>query len=281
MNRKIIVGVAVALMGASFAGCQMRPKLIETEDRDAGNSRIECLDLRITKLFGIDDVVLSDTNKFPVSKLEPGVYHTKLKDPFLGCKDMTWFLGGMPGRGAAMTNQLRGVEMTRRFDGPIDEHSLVAEFQRSTDDVCRMLGVESVEVELGSVERALRETRSFPGMGVKSVLRIQLAGGQNISIRATEPYYVFRDGKALLASYAGIEIDFTFNADLYMTPGCKPSRPADKKDVKEIHIGPDCTTALSKAMIDRPKKRVRRSTPEKKQDPAVNDKGSVKPPAKQ
>jgi len=248
----------IAMIGlAAVAGCATRQAAVELEERDdvPGVTRFDAKHVRLKSVLGIDDAVLSATNRFVLG--EHRILEVKLDKPFGGFVDARIFLDELiaPDRRATgdKPHRLRSVELKRLIDAET-EKDLLYEWQASCDFVADILDVESPKVRLVDIEK-LRKSPEMRGVG--SCLTFDLADGQDIDVRLTEPTYAMRGGKTVVVNPGYVEIDLTFNRNLY--PCFLKKMGVEEKVEMEIDFGSDCRDKLAKALKDGIERRTQRA----------------------
>lgn len=259
MNTKLIIPAIVAIL----CGCAGVGKWTAHEDVEAGRSRgdrVNCRSTKIVKLFGLDNEVLADTNRFSKAQ-DPHVYYLTLPEPMCECSQAIVFMNdGVLSRKKGEPLKLRSVELKRTLREDAGDDGLEAEYQGTCEYVASLLGVEVGEVELESPKAFLKSKTNHPGWGMRSTTNFDLAEGQSVSVRAIEAIYTKRGNEYVVCSPAAIEIDFTYDSELFLrrvhgdTPGCRGDRP---KASKTITVGPDCADLLSASMNDKQLRRKR------------------------
>lgn len=268
--KSTIKNIAMAAM-AAFAGCA---SVIDSSDngddfRRTGYERteVDCCHIKLKSVMGIDDEVLKSTNRFPLAATDSS-YEFKLKKPFWGCTEAEVSLNKISlfdssGKSSRKDpHQLRELKLKKILSSDATAEELAKEYRIICDTLADMLGMESPKAELvddGHVERE---------HGCSSV-RFQLGNGQSIIVTAYDPIYVMREGKPVLMTRAGIEIDITFNDEL----GFCLFRVKENENTaveRELDFGFDCAEALSMAMrsgIENKNKRQCRVSKRKKAKP--------------
>jgi len=252
----IVVGTVLAFCGCAGIGKWTAVEADESEPMR--NERVNCRALKIEKLFGLDNSVLSDTNRFCRME-EPGVYHVTLPESFCECQKMIVFLDD--GFFSSKTNQsirLRSVELKRTLRDEAGDGGLEDEFQATCEHVAKLLGVEIGAVELASPVAWRKSKTNQVGWGLRTNAYFDLAEGQSVSVRAVDAIYVKRGNDFILSSPAAIEIDFTYDGELFMHrmrrcgAMCCRERP---KAEKSISVGADCAALLSQSMMGKKAKK--------------------------
>ena len=253
----MIVGCVV------MAGCATRQVIVteEREDRLPGIVHLETKHAHLKSVLGIDDVVLSDTNRFALGE---GDYSQsfKLDKPFGGFVEARVYLDRMEYPPLCTTDgkphRLRSVELTRCLPDDSTEKDIISEWQSACEFVADTLEVESPKVSLVDVEKWRKGMEGLRGLGaIRSCLTFNLADGQYIAVRLVEPMYAMRGGKALLARPGYVEIDLMFNHSLCI--GGIRKTDAEEKVEREIDFGPDCRDKLAKALKDGIERRTQRA----------------------
>ena len=242
----------IAMIGlAAVAGCATRQTVV-TEGRYNGVPGITHLSVRhvhLKSVLGIEDVVLADTNRFILGDARYS-QEFKLEKPFGGFADVRVYLDEMDELSRRKMNgkphRLRSVELKRHLPNAVTEDDLVAEWQASCDFIADILEVESPKVRLVDIEKLRKSPVEMREVG--SCLTFDLADGQDIDVRLTEPTYAIRGGKAVVVSPGYVKIDLDFNRNLY--PSFVKKTGVEEKVEKELDFGPDCSDKLAKALKD-------------------------------
>lgn len=246
--KSTIKNIVMAAM-AAFAGCASVIDSSGNGDdfRRTGYERteVDCRHIRLKSVMGIDDAVLKNTNRFPLAATDFS-YEFKLKKPFCGCTEAEVSLNKISlfdssGKSSRKDpHQLRELKLKKILSSDATAEDLAKEYRIICDTLADMLGMESPETELVDDEHVEREHG-------RSSVRFQLGNGQDIIVNAYDPIYVMREGKPVLMTRAGIEIDITFNDEL----GFCSFRVKENENTaveRELDFGFDCAEALSMAM---------------------------------
>ena len=254
----VIIGCAAV----ALTGCATRQAVVVTERNgncSPGITRLETKHAHLKSILGIDDVVLADTNRFVLGEnnyshefildkpfggfVEARVYLDRMEDPRLRTTD------GKPHR-------LRSVELKRRLPDDATDKEAISEWQAACDFVANMLNVESPKVRLVDIEKWRKGFEGLHGLGkVRSCVKFDLADNQDIAVRLSEPVYVMRNGKAVMACPGYVEINLTYNKSLEHSIlcrcySCRPKTGDKDKAEMEIDFGPDCRAKLAEALKD-------------------------------
>ena len=258
---KKLVMIAGCAAAAAIAGCATRQSAVETEREfsDTGRTSINARFAQMKSVLGINDAVLSDTNRFVLGTNGYGLDIT-LDEPFGGFTTATVHLDKMePPRLTLRTpdgkpHQLRSVELRRWLSS---ESDVVAEFQAACDFVADILDVEHVQVRLVDLGKCRSElSRLLLLSPLRSSMVFELARGQSISVRLAEAQYAKRDGKIVFVCPGYVEIDMDFNKSLGLLG--RRRGICELPGEKEIDIGPDCADKLAETLMSGVERRARR-----------------------
>lgn len=253
------------IIGIAVAGCTTRQAVVmeNCEEAMAGSAHLEAKHIHLKSLLGIDDAVLADTNRFV---LEASNYSQDFKfdEPFGGFVEARVYLDEMTPSCRDVSDgkphRLRSVELKRELPNATTEEELVAEWQVSCDFIAGFLEVEPPQVCLVDVSKWRRGLGKFTMGGVHSCVVFDLADGQYIDVRLTEPSYAMRRGKIVVVSPGYVKISLIFNRGLCLG-GIRQIENEDEKIESELDFGPDCSEKLAASLrggIVRRAKRVKR-----------------------
>ena len=187
----VIVGSAVGLpiMAIADDGISIR------EDQ------LEYPEIKLTKIFGVNDEVLADTNRFPVSSSR--WYDLDLPEDMGGFKTVKFSLTDDKGKFG-----IYNATMTKVLSPEADDGKLLEEFRSAVDIVGKRLGVELKCPGLVDVDQWKRDWGTRDNMlRMYSDLRVKLADGCEISISAEDATYVRRKGEWLLVANAAVKVE--------------------------------------------------------------------------
>ena len=242
----VVAGCAVGLPSEAFA--------------DNGISRregwLECPEVKLTKIFGVNEEMLADTNRFPVSSCR--WYGVDLPEAMGGFRTVEFSLKDDKGKFG-----IYNATMTKVLSAEADDCKLLEEFKSAVDMVGKLLGVELECPGLINVDKWKRRW----GIGVDTLrlysdLRVKLADGYEISISAKDATYVKRNGGWRLVSNASVEVELE-NANLQkrqlseLESGLAKlgdrlhKHSAESKNidtVREVEFGVDLSQQLSEAV---------------------------------
>ena len=232
---------------------EQRRRMMAIHDELRGKTK-ECLEVkhvRLKSILGINDTVLAETNRFPIcSGMFSQLVRLSLDKPFGGFSEVYVRLGGsgiLQSANDCEPHRLRSVELRRQLPDDVMDKDLASEWQASCDFVANILKVESPKVQRVDVEK-WRKRQGSRWIGICSRVTFELAGNQYIDVRLTEPVYAMRNGQTVVVHPGYVEIDLTYNRNLYCD-GVYGKTPDDEKAVeKEIDFGPDCRDKLAEAL---------------------------------
>ena len=243
--KQLIVGV----IGVAAAGCASVSEINVAASPDTpskGSDRVEHPELRLKTVFGINEEMLSDTNRFPVSSGH--WYDIDLPDGNAGFKKAHFSL--------TENNERFGifnVVMRKMLPAGADDSVLSKEFSSAVDMVGKMLDIKVKCPGLKDVKEWKRRWGRLGGgeymPRLRSALRIELADGFYVSIEAKDATYVTREGELHLVANAMIEVE-VWNGYAEVVPG-RMHMPRKKNPVaiaREIAFGADLSQQLSEAV---------------------------------
>ena len=188
------------LLYAAIVGCTvgMPINVVANDGISIREDRLEYPEIKLTKIFGVNDEVLADTNRFPVSS--SCWYDIDLPEDMGGFKTVKFTLKDDNGKFG-----IYYATMTKVLPAEADDRKLLEEFKSAVDMVGKILGVELKCPGLIDVEKWKRHW----GMGadmlsLRSNLRVKLADGCEIRIDAADATYVRRDGEWRLVANASV-----------------------------------------------------------------------------
>ena len=191
------------LLYAAVVGCTvgMPIKAVANDGISIREDRLEYPEIKLTKIFGVSDEVLADTNRFPVSS--SCWYDIDLPEDMGGFKTVKFSLTDDKGKFG-----IYNATMTKVLPAEADDCKLLEEFKSAVDMVGKLLGVELKCPGLIDVEK----WKCHWGMDVDmlrlySDLRVKLADGYEIRVFAKDAAYVRRNGEWHLVSNASVEVD--------------------------------------------------------------------------
>jgi len=260
----------VAAMAVGFAGCVGTSVPTDTARDDS--ERAECPDftysnVRIDKLFGLNDKVLSDTNLFSAVGNNWHHYELKLEDDGSGFTSCTLHL-----ERDEKTRQLRleYANLERRLALDSDDDDLLREYRKTIGWLNDRLGTD-IEIESlvdwrqSRLRNEARDNRCALTL-CHTCVRANLADGQEVLVKAQDAVFMRRDGEYIEMAPAAVEVTIRM-MDRGM-PLLGPLVALDRTDCEakeltpaEIHgvaIGCDLSAKLSKAVRDRERERPRK-----------------------
>ena len=197
--------------------------------------------------FVINEEMLADTNRFPVSS--DHWHEIDLPEEMGGFKVAKFSLMDNNGKFGIFN-----VEMHKVLSAGSDDNDLHREFKSAVDMVGKILGVELKCPELREVEEWRGHWgRIIDGPGtlpLSSQLRIELADSYSVNIEAKDATYVKRNGKLHIVANATIEVEVRNN-------GASPIRGLPRRlgkgkkpvaNAHEIAFGTDLSGPLSEAV---------------------------------
>lgn len=235
-----IVGLVVSLLSVT-------PLSASAQNLGAvkpGETNFHFKDICIRSLFGINDEVLADTDRFPLnggfSSIELGVRFGDFTNATVTIsKDRDT---GKPG--------LDGMHFYKEFGPETDDKELLREYERTVDLVSKLLGVKVECRGLADPNANVRRWRGamhlpgLPGSGrITSRTSLHLAKGHRVKIEATEASYVIRSGQPIQTASPIVSVWFC-----RIPFGTRRSEGDDAESVKELTLGLDYSELLSVKM---------------------------------
>ena len=241
--------VLTVMLGLAVAGCvEMQAARQEAPHSTRSNDETyEHPELHLKRLFGIDNAVLADTNRYPRGK---GVYFcdVELPESFGGYGTAQFVLKENIRSGELM---LERVQFEKCLDEGSDDKDLQAAYSDAVSFVARTLGVSTNESRLENVG-AWRRNFGLDPIMFDSDTTFELANGQRVQVTAKDACYVRRGGVYEIIAPAKIEIEFEVDT-MRMRMPLPRRRDEVKKPVaieRELNVGPDVSERLSAAVQD-------------------------------
>ena len=241
--------VLTVMLGLAVAGCvEMQAARQEAPHSTRSNDETyEHPELHLKRLFGIDNAVLADTNRYPHGK---SMYFcdVELPESFGGYGTAQFVLKENIRSGELM---LERVQFEKCLDEGSDDKDLQAAYSDAVSFVARTLGVSTNESRLENVG-AWRRNFGLDPIMFDSDTTFELANGQRVQVTAKDACYVRRGGVYEIIAPAKIEIEFEVDTMRMRMP--LPRRRVEvKKPVaieRELNVGPDVSERLSAAVQD-------------------------------
>ena len=199
----------------------------------------DCQEIGIRSLLGVNDDILSDTNRFPRCNVSRN--HTiPLGGTFGGFTNAVvtiyedWNSGKL---------SLECVKFTKTLERGTDDSALIEEFRKAVSLVNELL--ECRRECPGLKEPAGDDMRMYKWAvgSITTCVDFDLANKQQVMVKAEEATYVIRSGKPIQTRPGRIEVVFEFPV------GPRAVRQEERVKVKkDLTIGPDCTETLSRLM---------------------------------
>ena len=249
--KKLIIGI----LGIVAAGCATDSAISIADDDDIlsmREDRIEHPEIKLKTIFGINEEMLADTNRFPVSS--DRWHEFDLPEEMGGFKTVEFSLTDNKGKFGIFN-----VELKKVLPAEADDDELYREFKSAVDMVGKAIGVELKCPTLMEVDewRCRWQRIIEHGFRFSSELRIEVADGYVINIEAKDASYIKRKGKLCLVAQAAVEVEVRNNGS---EP--RPGRlrfPGEKKKpiavAREVEFGVDLSGWLSEAAKDNAKDR--------------------------
>ena len=191
------------LLYAAVVGCSvgMPIKVVANDGISIREDRLEYPEIKLTKIFGVNDEVLADTNRFPVSS--SCWYDIDLPEDMGGFKTVKFTLKDDNGKFG-----IYYATMTKELPAEADDRKLLEEFKSAVDMVGKILGVKLKCPGLIDVEKWKRHWGMDADMlRLHSDLWVKLADGYEIRVFAKDATYVRRDGEWHLVANAFVEVE--------------------------------------------------------------------------
>ena len=250
--KRLIVGI----LGIVAVGCASNSaiKIVDNETASRRQERIEHPEIKLKTIFGVNEEMLADTNRFPVSSSH--WYNFDLPEDMGGFKTVKFSLVDDKGKFGIFK-----VKMVKKLPSDSDDSDLLKEFRAAVDMVSKAIGVSlecPVLVDVNEWKRHWgRHSDSVSFMRLSSDLRIELADGYSINIEAKDATYVKRKGALQLVANAAVEVAVR-NGNANPLPGMRRMPAKTKKPVvieREIEFGVDLSQQVSEATQDEAKRR--------------------------
>lgn len=228
---------------------------------------IDAKHVRLRRVLGINEALLSDTNKFAI--VEGRHYQTiQLDKTFGGFSEAIISLSdsnGLPNRRWNRTTdykqrRLRSMALRRWLADTATDKDFLSEWQASCNFVAGILGVGAPKVRLADAQEwrkgIMNGRQGLWGFQRSSRVTFNVANDQNIEVRLVEPTYAMRDGKYVVVKPGLILVDIDFNRyrhlhDPLQNGNGEDAVQATEPPIKnEIDFGPDCADKLAKAIHD-------------------------------
>ena len=239
--KKLLIGV----VGVIVAECVSEPaiSLIDDPEISINDGRYEHKEIKLSKIFGINEEMLADTNRFPVSSHH--WYEFDLPEEECGFKTVKF----------SFNNNLKerfgicSIEMSKVLPEDSNDEDLKKEFAEAVNLVARKLGIE---VTCPQLEDVGRWRKQWDGVGqhtrpLRTRVYIELSGGYEIDIEAREALYLRRDGEDCLMSNAKVVIGVQ-NSRGFSIPLLRSETHVDDEDrvARKVEFGNDLSEMLSK-----------------------------------
>ena len=243
--KQLIVGI----LGIVAVGCANGFIIRCIEAKDVSRHR----QIKLKTIFGINEEMLADTNRFPVSSSR--WYEIDLPED-MGFKAVKFSLKDDKSKFGIFN-----VEMMKKLPPDSDDGDLLKEFRSAVDMVGKFIGVE-LEcpglMDVGEWRRSDGTKLDFDdNLRLCSDLRIELADGYVIDIGVKDATYVKRNGESKLMQNATVEV-CVWRQSADPLPGSlrkfvKKAKPG--AIAREVAFGPDLSQRLSEAVNDKAVKR--------------------------
>ena len=246
--KRVIVGI----LGIVAVGCASNPAI---------KGRLAHPEIKLKTIFGINEEMLADTNRFPVSS--DHWYDFDLPEDMGGFKTVKFSLKDEKGKFGIFN-----VEMVKKLHSDSDDSDLLKEFKSAVDMVGRVVGVDIECPVLVDVDEWKRHWGRYSVgadfLRLGSNVQIELADGYSIKIEAKDATYVKRKGEHQLVANAAVVVAVRNNKDglrrLRMRRLGMKGKPVAV--AREIEFGADLSQRLSEAVK---KEAEKRNAPEREQ----------------
>ena len=250
--KRVIVGI----LGIVAVGCASNPaiKIVEGETASMRQDRLAHPEIKLKTIFGINEEMLADTNRFPVSS--DHWYDFDLPEDMGGFKTVKFSLKDEKGKFGIFN-----VEMVKKLHSDSDDSDLLKEFKSAVDMVGRVVGVDIECPVLVDVDEWKRHWGRYSVgadfLRLGSNVQIELADGYSIKIEAKDATYVKRKGEHQLVANAAVVVAVRNNKDglrrLRMRRLGMKEKPVAV--AREIEFGADLSQRLSEAVKKEAEKR--------------------------
>ena len=205
------------------------------QEREARTRRGDeiCIDathVNLKSVLGINEALLTDTNRFAIVESRTGRHTLQLDTPFGGFGEAIVYIDGplylrrlmrrlirsrqQNGSAGYKERRLGSIALRRCLPDTATDKEFLSEWQSSCDFVASILGVEAPRVQLTNV----KEWRKDLANGRSGLLDFRrfsrvifdVANDQKIVVRLDEPVYAMRDGKVAVVRSGQIFIDIGF-----------------------------------------------------------------------
>ena len=250
--KRVIVGI----LGIVAVGCASNPaiKIVEDETASMRHGRLAHPEIKLKTIFGINEEMLADTNRFPVSS--DHWYDFDLPEDMGGFKTVKFSLLDEKGKFGIFN-----VEMVKKLHSDSDDSDLLKEFKSAVDMVGRVVGVDIECPALVEVDEWKRHWGRYSVgadfLRLGSNVQIELADGYSIKIEAKDATYVKRKGDLQLVANAAVAVVVRNNKSglsrLRMRRLGMKEKPVAV--AREIEFGADLSQRLSEAVKKEAEKR--------------------------
>ena len=257
--------VFVGILGVVAVGCASNPaiKIAEDETASMRQDRLAHPEIKLKTIFGINEEMLADTNRFPVSS-DPW-YDFDLPEDMGGFKTVKFSLKDDKGKFGIFN-----VEMVKKLPPDSDDRDLLMEFKSAVDMVSRVVGVDiecPMLVDVDEWKRHWgRHSAGIDLLRLESNVQIELADGYSIKIEAKDATYVKRKGDLQLVANAAVAVVVRNNKDGLRRMQLRMRRLGMKKKpvaiAREVKFGADLSQRLSEAVKEEAEER---TAPEREQ----------------
>ena len=250
--KRVIVGI----LGVVAVGCASNPaiQIVEDETASMRHGRLAHPEIKLKTIFGINEEMLADTNRFPVSS--DHWYDFDLPEDMGGFKTVKFSLQDDKGKFGIFN-----VEMVKKLPSDSDDSDLLKEFKSAVNMVGRVVGVDIECPVLVDVDEWKRHWGRYSVgadfLRLGSNVQIELADGYSIKIEAKDATYVKRKGEHQLVANAAVVVAVRNNKDglrrLRMRRLGMKGKPVAV--AREIKFGADLSQRLSEAVKKEAEKR--------------------------
>ena len=248
MNYKQLIFGIIGVTAASYAGGS--PIQVVNDANAISEGRFGHPEIKLKTIFGINEEMLADTNRFPVSSC---CWHEfELPEDMAGFKTVNFSLTDSKGKFGIFK-----VEMQKELPPESDDAELYKEFKSAVDMVGNALGIELKCPDLGNVDAHIDLIARMVGdLGIRrldlpsSHLRVKLADGYSINIEAKDAVYVKRNGKFCLVANALVEVDIRNDNGIRMRRRMSGLNDKPVAVTREVDFGIDLSKQLSEAAKD-------------------------------
>ena len=225
---------------------------------------VDAKHVHLKRVLGINEALLSDTNRFAIIERRAGLQTIQLDKSFGGFSEAIIHLNDglnrlrnlrQSGTADYKPRRLHGIALRRWLPDTATDKDFLAEWQSSCDFVAGILGVCAPKVKLADVKEwrkdLANERRGLLDFRNSSRVAFNVANDQNIEVCLVEPTYAVRDGKFAVVKPGLILISVSLRDAPQNGKGEDVGQKAEPSVKNEIDFGPDCADRLATAIRDK------------------------------